>query len=219
MLETGIIEAKKVEVEHVYGGKIYAEEIVIKTLHSNAFLYATKNIHITKMEKGENKFFLAANYSPAGKEKYNALFKQKNESIKEAIRMTKELKVESLELKKLKATADEIRGTLIHYKNTKTTPPSYLLAKFEEYHQRVLALKNKRQRINELSMDFKNAREALNVLDELTKNATITIESGWIGYNEVHYVFYSPSRELLCVPKPGEPSKVVYQKDKIQLIL
>ena len=68
-------------------------------------------------------------------------------------------------------------------------------------------------------MDFKNAREALNVLDELTKNATITIESGWIGYNEVHYVFYSPSRELLCVPKPSEPSKVVYQKGKIQLIL
>lgn len=219
MLETGIIEGKKVEVDQVYGGKIYAEEIVINTLHANAFLYATKNIHITKMVKGENKFFLAANYSPAGKEKYESLVKQKNESIKEAIRMTKELKVESLELKKLKATADEIRGTLIHYKNTKTTPPSYLLAKFEEYHQRVLALKNKKQKINELSMDFKNAREALNMLDEMTKNATIAIDSGWIGYNEVHYVFYSPSRELLCVPKPGEPSKVIYQKGKIQLIL
>ncbi|TLD87875.1 FapA family protein [Helicobacter sp. MIT 05-5294] len=219
MLETGIVEGKRVEVDRVYGGKIYAEEIVINTLHANAFLYATKSIQVRRMEKGENKFFLAANYSPAGKEKYDALLKQKNESIKEAIRLTKELKVESLELKKLKATADEIRGTLIHYKNTKTTPPSYLLAKFEEYHQRVLALKNKRQKINELSADFKSAREALNMLDEMTKNAIIMIDGGWIGYNEVHYVFYSPSRELLCVPKPGEPSKVVYQKGKIQLVL
>ena len=219
MLETGVIEGKKVEVDKVYGGKIYAEEIIINTLHSNAFLYATKSIHIGKMEKGENKFFLAANYSPSGKEKYNALLKQKNESIKEAIRMTKELKMESLELKKLKATADKIRGTLIHYKNTKTTPPSYLLTRFEEYYQRVILLKNKRQKINALSMDFKSAREALNVLDEMTENATIIVESGWIGYNEVHYVFYSPSRELLCIPKPGEPSKVVYKNDKIELVL
>ncbi|WP_297813918.1 flagellar assembly protein A [uncultured Helicobacter sp.] len=219
MLETGIIEGKKVEVDKVYGGKIYAEEIVINTLHSNAFLYATKSIHIGRMEKGENKFFLAANYSPSGKERYEAFSKQKNESIKEAIRMTKELKVESLELKKLKATADKIRGTLIHYKNTKTTPPSYLLTRFEEYYQRVVLLKAKRQKINELSIDFKTAREALNGLDEMTKNATIVIEGGWVGYNEVHYIFYSPSRELLCIPKPGEPSKVIYQKGEIQLIL
>ncbi|MCI5968459.1 FapA family protein [Helicobacter sp.] len=219
MLEAGIIEGKKVEVEEMYGGKIYAEEIVIQTLHSNAFLYATKSIRIVCMQKGENKFFLAANYSPSHKEQYNTLLAQKNDSIKEAIRLTKELKLESLELIKLKETAEEVRKILIQYKDTQTKPPSHLLEKFETYHKRIVALREKREKINRLSEGFKNARDALVKLDKQTENATISIESGWVGYNEVHYTFYAPSRELLCIPKPGEPSKVVYTNNKIELIL
>ncbi|TLD85330.1 DUF342 domain-containing protein [Helicobacter sp. MIT 11-5569] len=219
MLETGIVEGKRVEVSKMYGGKIYAEEIIIQTLHANAFLYATKSIHVVHMKKGENKFFLAANYSPSNKEKYNALLHKKNHSIKEAIRMTKELKVESLEVAKLKETADEVRKVLMQYKNTQTKPPSYLLEKFEAYRARVVALREKREKINQLSEAFKNARDDIIKLDSQTKNATITIESGWVGHNEVHYTFYAPSKELLCVPKPGEPTRVIYENDKVVLAL
>lgn len=217
-LEAGIIEGKKVEVDKMYGGKIYADEIVIQTLHSNAFLYATKSIHIVHMKKGENKFFLAANYSPSNKKHYNALLTQKNDSIKEAIHLTKELKIESLELAKLKETANEVRKVLMRYKNTKTKPPSYLLEKFEAYHARVVALRKKREKINQLSETFKNARNALAKLDAQTKNATISVDSGWVGYNEVHFTFYAPSKELLCIPKPSQPSKAIYQDDKIVLV-
>ncbi|MBX7490358.1 FapA family protein [Helicobacter turcicus] len=219
MLEAGIVEGKRVEISKMYGGKIYAEEIVIHTLHSNAFLYATKSIHIVHMKKGENKFFLAADYSPSNKERYNALLAQKNNCIKEAIRLTKELKVESLELSKLKDTADEVRKVLMQYKNTKTKPPSYLLEKFEAYHARVVALREKREKINQLSGTFKSAREDIARLDVQTKDATISVDSGWVGYNEVHYTFYAPSRDFLCIPKPGEPSKVIYKDDKIELVL
>lgn len=218
-LEAGVIEGKCVEVDKMYGGKIYAEEIVIQTLHSNALLYATKSIRIVHMKKGENKFFLAANYSPSNKKQYDTLLAQKNDSIKEAIRLTKELKVESLELTKLKETADEVRKVLTQYKNTKTKPPSYLLEKFEAYRARVVALREKREKINFLSETFKNARDALAELDAQTKDATISIDSGWVGYNEVHYTFYAPSKDLLCIPKPGEPSKVIYKNDKIELVL
>ncbi|WDL75415.1 DUF342 domain-containing protein [Helicobacter winghamensis] len=218
-LEAGVIEGKRVEVDKMHGGKIYAEEIVIQTLHSNALLYATKSIHIVHMKKGENKFFLAANYSPSNKKQYDTLLAQKNDSIKEAIRLTKELKVESLELTKLKETANEVRKVLTQYKNTKTKPPSYLLEKFEAYRARVVALREKREKINFLSETFKNARDALVELDAQTKDATISIDSGWVGYNEVHYTFYAPSKDLLCIPKPGEPSKVIYKNDKIELVL
>lgn len=218
-LEAGIIEGEHVEVNKLYGGKIYAESIVVQTLHSNAFLYATKSIHIVFMQKGENKFFLAANYSPSNKKRYDTLLAQKNDSIKEAIHCTKELKVESLELAKLKDTADEVRRILMQYKNTKTKPPSYLLEKFQEYHTRVVALRKKRERINELSGAFKDARDAIAKLDAQTKNATINVDSGWAGYNEIHYIFYAPSRDLLCIPKPSEPSKVIYKNDKIELVL
>lgn len=218
-LEAGIIEGKRVEVEKMYGGKIYAEEIFIQHLHSNAFLYATKQIQVITMQKGENRFYIAANYSLDTKELYNTLLHKKNTSIKEAIQLTKELKVESLELKKLKNTADEMRQILIQYKKTKTTPPSYLLSKFEEYHARVVALKEKRQKINALSAAFKEARDALNQLDSNTKNGIIEVQSGWIGYNEIHYIFHSPQKEFMLIPRAGEPSKAIFQNGQIHLIL
>ncbi len=219
LLETGVIEGEKVEVDKMYGGKIYADEIIIQTLHANAFLYATKSIRVVHMKKGENKFYLAANYGSLNGDKWARLLQQKNESIENAIRLTKELKVESLELLKLKTTNDEVRSVLMQYKNTKTIPPAYLLSQFEAYRARTLALKEKRERIHKMSEDFKKARALLAQMDERTKDATVVIDSGWVEYNEVHYVFYSPSRELLCIPKPGEPSKVVYENDAIHLIL
>lgn len=218
-LEAGIIEAQRVEVEQVYGGKIYAEEIFIQTLHSNAFLHATKKIEVALMQKGENRFYIAANYSPQNREKYQELLAQKNDSIKEAIALTKELKVESLELKKLQSTAEEMRQILTHYKNTHTTPPSYLLTKFEAYHTRILALKEKKTRINALSELSKQAYNALNKLDSATKEGVIDVQSGWVGYNEIHYIFYSPKQEFMLIPKMGEPSKAIFQNNQIHLVL
>ena len=218
-LETGIIEAQRVEVEQMYGGKIYAEEIIIQTLHSNAFLYATKKIEVSLMQKGENRFYIAANYSLENKALYQKLLDQKDSSIKEAILLTKELKVESLELQKIKNTANEMRKILIHYKNTNTNPPSYLLAKFQEYHARVIALKEKKAKINTLSELSKQAYNALNKLDLATKEGTIVVQSGWVGYNEIHYVFYSPKNEFMLIPKAGEPSRVIFKNDKIHLVL
>ena len=218
-LEAGIIKAQRVEVEQVYGGKIYAEEIFIQILHSNAFLHATKKIKVALMQKGENRFYIAANYSPQNKEKYQKLLEQKVSSIKEAITLIKELKIESLELKKFKGTADEIRQILIHYKNTHTTPPSYFLTKFEEYHTRILALKEKKAKINALSELSKQAYNALNKLDSATKEGVIEIQSGWVGYNEIHYLFYSPKQEFMLIPKIGEPSKVIFQNNQIHLVI
>ena len=218
-LETGIIEAQRVEVEQMYGGKIYAEEIIIQTLHSNAFLYATKKIEVSLMQKGENRFYIAANYSLENKALYQKLLDQKDSSIKEAILLTKELKVESLELQKIKNTANEMRKILIHYKNTNTNPPSYLLAKFQEYHARVIALKEKKAKINTLSELSKQAYNALNKLDLATKEGTIVVQSGWVGYNEIHYVFYSPKNEFMLIPKAGEPSRAIFKNDKIHLVL
>ena len=127
--------------------------------------------------------------------------------------------MQTLELKKLNAVAQEIRHILMQYKNTKTTPPKYLLERFEAYHNRMLALQEKRAKINSLSATFKQARDELSKLDKATKDATISVDSGWVGYNEVHYIFNSPSKELLCIPKPSEPSKVIYKNDEIKLIL
>ncbi|MDE5602400.1 MAG: FapA family protein, partial [Helicobacter sp.] len=218
-LEAGIVEGKRVEVERIYGGKIYAEEIIIQNLHSNAFLYATKKIKVMTMEKGENKFFIASNYSPQAKQYYNTLLKKKNDSIQEAIHLTKELKAENLHLQELKPAADEIRKTLILYKNTKTIPPNYLLKEFESYHQLVLNLKKKREKINQLSQIYKQTLQDLNEFDEATQRATIEIQSGWVGYNEVHYYFYAPKLELTLMPKPSQPTKVAYDKQSQQLVL
>lgn len=107
----------------------------------------------------------------------------------------------------------------MQYKNTRTKPPHYLLEKFEAYHARVVALKEKRDKINHLSAEFRFAKEELKRLDMATKDATISVDSGWVGYNEVHYIFNSPSRELLCIPKPSEPSKVIYKDGAIHLTL
>lgn len=219
-LETGIIEGNRVEVNKMYGGKIYADEIIVHYLHSHAIFCATYKIVVHSMDKGENKFFISANYSPDAKENYNTLLETKNKSIKEAIRLTKELKVQSLEARKQKSIADENRKILIHYKNTKTIPPKYLLDNFEAYHKLITSLKEKRQKINALSVAFKEAKDKLAKLDLQTKEAIIEVQSGWVGYNEVRYVLHSPKLELSIIPKFGDGTKIVFNKkeDKLEMI-
>ena len=80
-------------------------------------------------------------------------------------------------------------------------------------------MRQKRDKINALRESFKTARDALVKMDAETKNGTIIVDSGWIGHNEVHYSFYAPHRELLRIPVPSEPNKVVYKNDKIELVL
>ncbi|CAM2948460.1 FapA family protein [Helicobacter burdigaliensis] len=219
-LETGIIEGDRVEVNKMYGGKIYADEIIVHYLHSHALFCATHKIRVHSMDKGENRFFISANYSPSARENYNALLETKNKSIKEAIQLTKELKVQSLEARKQKSIADENRKILIHYKNTKTIPPKYLLDNFETYHKLITSLKEKRQKINELSVAFKDAKDKLAKLDLQTKTATIEVQSGWVGYNEVRYTLHSPKLELSLTPKFGDGTKVIFNKndEKLELI-
>ncbi|MCH5322662.1 MAG: DUF342 domain-containing protein [Helicobacter sp.] len=218
-LETGIVKGNRVEVKEVYGGKIFANEIVIENLHSNAFLYATRKIEINRMIKGENKFFIGSNFSPENREKFTELLKQKNTSVKSAIHMTKQLKVESLELKKFQKAAEEIRNTLIEYKQAGKAPPTFLLKKFEEYRDFMKNLKEKREKINQLSEDFKQARDALADFDSKTKEGEIIVHSGWVGYNEVHYHFYTPENDMVLIPKVGEPPKVIFKNGKVSLVL
>ena len=217
-LETGVVEGKRVEIKDVYGGKVYADEIFIENLHANAFLHATKKIEVMKMTKGENKFYLGAIFSPENKEVFLRLQNKQDSSIKSAIQMTKRLKEESLELQKFKNAADETRKQLLDYKEKGIKPPEFLVKKFENYHQFMQNFKAKRSKIDKLSEDFKEAKKALIEMDSKTKEAQIIIHSGWVGHNEVHYNFHTKNQDLVLLPKAGDPSKVVYEDGKLQLI-
>ena len=94
-----------------------------------------------------------------------------------------------------------------------------MLEKFEAYHKRAVELHKKREKIEQLSALFTSARKKIALLDTQTKDATICVDSGWVGYNEVHYIFCANNQSLLCFPKPGEPSKVVFRDGNIALVL
>ncbi|MDE5592028.1 MAG: hypothetical protein K2I63_03620 [Helicobacter sp.] len=218
-LETGIIQAEHVEVERMYGGKIYAQEIIIETLHANAFLYATKNIKVYLMEKGENRFFIASNYSPSLKQQQDSLIEKKNDLVEKITRLGQELEMQNLELKQLKPAADEARKTLLAYKQNGNKPPSYLLDKFQIYHKMVIDFKQKKEKLDLLNANFEECVQALKDFDQSVQNAVVEIESGWVGYNEVHYCFYHPAHELTLIPKQGEPHKVSFDSRTQKLVL
>lgn len=216
-LEAGVIEGKIVEVDEVYGGKIYAEEIIIKKLHSNAQLHATKKIEVAVMKSGENKFFLSADYSPQNRALFAELENKRDSSIKEAIRQTKQLKIEAAEIKRLSATADETRKMLNEYRRSGKKAPQFLIDEFAKYVQMVKDMRNKRKRIKDLSATYEQLKMQLEQLDQKTKSAVVEILSGWQGYNEVHFIFHSPKKNFTLLPRYGEPSCAYFSEDKILL--
>lgn len=218
-LEAGVIEGKIVEVNEVYGGKIYAEEIIIHKLHSNAQLHATKKIEVSVMKSGENKFFLSADYSPQNRALFAELENKRDSSIKEAIRQTKQLKIESAEIKRLGATADETRKMLNKYRKSGQKAPHFLVEEFAKYVEMVKNLRNKRKRIKELTATYEQLKMQLEQLDQKTKSAIVDILNGWQGYNEVHFIFHSPKRTFTILPRAGEPSRAYFSEDKILLTM
>ncbi|MDA3967038.1 FapA family protein [Helicobacter sp. WB40] len=213
-LEAGIIRGNVVEVNNVYGGKIYANEIKINTLHSNAFLHATKKIEVINMVKGENKFFISAFSSPEKDENYHKLISDRNYAISESKILIKEIKIKTLELKKLDDVAKKTRNSLIQYKNANKKPPSYLLNKFEEYHNMVVSLKERKQKLEILNNLYKTSTAQLSNIDKEIFYSYVEVLSGWVGYNEVRFIFNFPEhKELMVIPHKSNKPKVIYNKE------
>ncbi len=202
-LEVGIVRAKKVNIAHAYGGKIYAQEIYIDQLYSNLHAYASQKIEIAHLAGEDNKFTL----TPL------AYFKQTSriEAILSDIKALEEtlknransFDKEIQEVRSLKSAASRIKQSIDSYKISGKEVPAHMNEELKNYIRILKQIQMRRDEIAKLQNDQKSLHQELAALQEPTLRAYIHARGGWKGYNEVRYKLLLPEKELFLAPKSG----------------
>lgn len=218
-LESGTIIAQQAIIEKAVGGKIYAQVIKVGVLHSNSELHASERIEVNEMISGENKFFISANSSLENRDKFNELLDKKESSIKNIAQLTKTLKEETKQIGDMEEAAKNIRKILVEHQQNHTQPPAYLLEQFRKYRNLIKHLKGLESQIKDLEQLHENSCSELERLELPSKKAIISIQSGWVGYNEVRYDFFMPEKHYFATPKSTNEGSVYFDASKEEIVL
>jgi DNA repair exonuclease SbcCD ATPase subunit len=199
-LEHGIVEANRVSISQVMGGKIIANEVVIEILASHANIQAAHKIEIKQLKGEENKLIIdpvvlrSTHVSLEGNEEQMQIEKNR---IKE---VEKEIEEYAARVQANKHSFNEIKKRLIQYKNSGVKMPSQFVVKYKQFqamftHLEALKeeLKQKNERYDVLTQSHKSFQN--DIFD-----ARVINHGRWHGHNEVIFRLVEPKMELSFLP-------------------
>ncbi len=206
-LEQGIVEAERVEIEQASGGKIVANEVIIKTIASHVEILANKLIEITYFKGEENSFTISPILFDDDKE---SVSESEEESIiqKRKVRaIEEEIEKKTKTLKENANSIVDLKKRLAHYKKSGAKMPSSFVSKFKEFQ-------SLQHSIISLQKELTQNRDKLDlILSQTTRlqtdimSAKIINKDSYKGHNEIRFKLLEPELELYYVPKGGMDEK------------
>lgn len=207
-LEHGEVHGDKVEITQAMGGIIKAKEIDIEICASYVKATATKRIEIEKMQGSENIFTI----DPLLNDDIQKGLQKNEEEIKELKNSIKTLQQDEIKYTKLikdgTAAFLDIKKRLIHYKKSGVKMPASFVAKYKQFQDMQLHLK-------EIKTDIETKTEKLSLLTTQTSafqedilDARIINRDRWVGFNEIRFHLVKPAIELVYKPQEGSSKKV-----------
>jgi Skp family chaperone for outer membrane proteins len=204
ILETGIIEAETVEIGKVIGGEIYAREVTIEVLHSNARITASDKIEIKFIEGEGNKLIIDPSKVPSLHEKQDSLndeYKKLKPKLK--IMQTKYMsKSQSFQSKAglMKKLQDKLKEDK-KFKRQSDVNDLMKMKQFQQSAKEVAALK---EEFETADKHYKEIEEELHKINDAIFHAQVIHHSTWNGTNEVKFVDHEQDEEYRVAPKTSQ---------------
>lgn len=199
-LEHGSVEARKVHVSQMMGGRIIANEVEIELLASHATIEAVHRIEIKNLSGEENKLII----DPVVMKEITELLEGSEEQMEEARGHIAEVEREREEYRRRihesKHAFNEIKKRLLQYKQKGIKMPSQFVKKYKEfqamyehYESLKVELQEKKNRYDMLAQQHKSFQN--DIFD-----ARIINRDRWHGHNEITFRLIEPKMEVNFLP-------------------
>ncbi len=199
-LEHGSVEARKVQVSQMMGGRIIAHEVEIELLSSHATIEAVHRIEIKSLNGEENKLII----DPVVMKEITELLEGSEEQMEEARGHIAEVEREREEYRRRihesKHAFNEIKKRLLQYRNKGIKMPAQFVKKYKEFQEMYeyyeslkVELQEKRNRYDMLAQQHKSFQH--DIFD-----ARIINRDRWHGHNEITFRLIEPKIEVNFLP-------------------
>ncbi len=199
-LEHGNVEARKVQVSQMMGGRIIAHEVEIELLSSHATIEAVHRIEIKSLNGEENKLII----DPVVMKEITELLEGSEEQMEEARGHIAEVEREREEYRRRihesKHAFNEIKKRLLQYRNKGIKMPAQFVKKYKEFQEMYeyyeslkVELQEKKNRYDMLAQQHKSFQH--DIFD-----ARIINRDRWHGHNEITFRLIEPKIEVNFLP-------------------
>ncbi len=199
-LEHGSVEARKVQVSQMMGGRIIAHEVEIELLSSHATIEAVHRIEIKSLNGEENKLII----DPVVMKEITELLEGSEEQMGEARGHIAEVEREREEYRRRihesKHAFNEIKKRLLQYRNKGIKMPAQFVKKYKEFQEMYeyyeslkVELQEKKNRYDMLAQQHKSFQH--DIFD-----ARIINRDRWHGHNEITFRLIEPKIEVNFLP-------------------
>ncbi|MCK9491222.1 MAG: FapA family protein [Sulfurimonas sp.] len=207
-LEHGEVDAEVVDIVQSVGGNIRAKEITIQSCGSYVNATASRFIEIKKLQGSENIFTI----DPLLKGSVKEGLKQNKEDISKLEKNVKSIKQEIEQytevVQKNKASFDDVRRRLVHYKKNNVKMPSSFVKQYNKF-------KKAKEHLVKIKKEYSSKKDYLALLTTKTAsfqdnifNARIINRDRWVGHNEIIFRLVDPPIEVAFKPAEGSPDKI-----------
>ncbi len=214
VLEGGKVVCDEIYIDTVTGGEIKAKKIYAKRVISNTKLMASESIEIEQLDGNTNKIII----DPTVQRGYNKIVSNLQKDIKkleqEIEKENKNLKILKKKILSDKKTIEEIKEAIVDFKRRGEKIPLVMINKIKED-------KNNKVNFNKLvayTKDLKNQlielKEKLNKFFEAIFDAYILLKSPWKEYNEVIFKIVEPQKDISRLMSEGEKGGKLMLKSK-----
>jgi len=210
-LHRGFVEADKVDINTLEGGKVIADEVFVNTLSggeirakkiyinrliSNAHLFASEIIEISTVDGSSN--FL--HIDPKAQRDFDKIVTNLEKEISDIEfqikKNTQELKALKKKIMANKDSVEEIKKRILEIKAQKQKPPQAMLNKIKEDKANKLEFNNTIKLLKDLKARLEELRNKITSFNESIFDARVMANSPWKEYNEVIFHIVEPKKEV-----------------------
>ncbi len=203
-LEGGKVVADEVFVNILSGGKIRAKRIFINRLMSNAQLYASEIIKITNIDGTANHIHMDPKAQRGFDKVVSNLEKEISDIECRIIKHTYELKALKRKIMVDKNAIEEFKKRILEIKAQKQKPPQVMINKIKDDKTNKLEFNKLVKMIKDMKQTQKELGNKITSFNESIFDAKIVVNTPWKEYNEIIFHIVEPKKEVKRIMKDNE---------------
>lgn len=201
IVESGKIEADIVSIQKMVGGEIFAREIYIDTLYSNARITALESITIGTIEGEGNKLIIDPHSIESYHDKISALEIDIRDKISRIQMESKEFSNRQLSFKEKNSRIKQIQQRVVATHKSGTEPMKADIVRLQQYKLEAEALKQSHEHIKRSEEHLLSMKEELSKLYEADLHAVVTHHGIYNGKNRIVFIDPKTRQEYGITPE------------------
>lgn len=201
IVESGKIEADIVSIQKMVGGEIFAREIYIDTLYSNARITALESITIGTIEGEGNKLIIDPHSIESYHDKISALEIDIRDKISRIQMESKEFASRQLSFKEKNSRIRQIQQRIVTTQKSGAEPMKADIVRLQQYKLEAEALKQSHEHIKRSEEHLISMKEELSKFYEADLHAVVTHHGIYNGMNRIVFIDPKTRQEYGITPE------------------